>query len=121
LKGERREETLIGASCRNAVQLIRLVTLVLLTKMDCVSWFHCALLQVPDLEVLCLVYREKFADTGGEPVLVAIESNGFFWSRLFCLWSFVVIEVEEAPLNLGDGGGAILVPNGHGGSVCLVV
>lgn len=83
LQSEGSEETLIGTSGRNAVQLILLVTLVLLTKVNGVCWFHCALLQVPDLEVFCLVYREEFTDTSGKSVLAAFWGDGFLGS-LFC-------------------------------------
>ena len=93
---------------------------MLLAKVDCMSWFHRALLQVPDLEIFRLVYREELADTGCEPGIFALLLGDDLFVLLGCR-GVAIIEVEEAPLDLRDGRLAFLVPHGHWRSVLLVI
>ena len=69
-KGESREETLVWASCRNAVQFILAIAIMLLTKVDRVGRFHRTFLQVPYLKVLALIYGKELTYTCCESVLV---------------------------------------------------
>ena len=77
---------------------------MLLAKPDGMGWFRGVLLQIPDLEVLRLVYRKELTDPSCEPRF----SLG---QVLISSCRVVLIEVQLTPLDLGDGALTLLIPN----------
>lgn len=86
---------------------------MLFLELDHVSGLGGRFLQVPDLELFLLINAEELAEAGSKALRVAHGDQSLL---IFCL-----LEVELAPLDLGNRALALMVPNRKGRGKALVV
>jgi hypothetical protein len=82
---------------------------VLLAEFEHVNRLVLAFLQIPNVEVLVLVYSKELAQAGLE--LVALQEGG---GLFFCVFALTVVIVHQTPFDVNDTEFAGVVPDCSG-------